>query len=231
MNQEVTDIRVLIADSSLVMAFQRGDQEAKTILISRFADFLDCIAESYSGTGIEYLELREIALTSFLRTMETWSRDTELEYAEFALKSICGRLENYIFELADHLDIAHIQTDFHCRLVQIAAQLSHDIPDPAELPGLVYTMVNRLHSEIDLADEVAAENIRGYTGVDIEMVGKLLAAQSLACYLEPAGVSGPFERIEPAVTVNSPEVNCTEIGGDSDFDYKAALEEIDFDQL
>ena len=194
-NQEVPDIRRVMADRSLVLAYQRGDQEAKTILTVRFTDFLDRLSRSYSGTGIDYVELRNLAFDSFLKTLETWSSDTELEYAEFALGSICNRLEGTISERSNHLGISHLNTDFHARIVNLANQLCHNINSEEELPSLVCKLVNKLDHGIDMTDESWAEKVRSYNGVDVETVTKLLAAQSFACYLQPAGIAGPFDLI------------------------------------
>lgn len=82
-----------------------------------------------------------------------------------------------------------------------------------------------------MADGTVAENVRLYAGVDIEMVGKLLAAQSLACYLQPAGIAGPFERIAPLEALAVSNVGCPEIADDSDFDFRAALDEVNLDRF
>lgn len=220
-----------MADSNLVLAVQRGDQEAKTLLISRFDDFLDQIAKTYSETGIKYDQLRELTFNSFLRTLETWSRDTEIEYAEFALDSICSRIETFISERADHLDIPHLNTDFHLRLVDIANQLNRGIQSEEQLPSLVSKLVNWMDFGINMTDRAWSEKVKSHGGVDVATVEKLLAAQAFACYLQPAGIAGPFDRIDPPEASGASHISSPELVVDSNFDLRAVLDEIDLDRF
>lgn len=80
----------------LIDAAQKGDEQAKTALVTQNMPLIKSIVKRYLGKGTEYQDLVQIAAIGLLKAVSNFSLSYEVRFSTYAVPMIVGEIKRFI---------------------------------------------------------------------------------------------------------------------------------------
>lgn len=75
---------------------QRGDEQAKEILINKNFPLIKSIIKRYVGFGVEYEDLYQLGCVGFLKAVENFNCDFNVKFSTYAVPMIAGEIKRFL---------------------------------------------------------------------------------------------------------------------------------------
>lgn len=176
----------------LIKKAQRGDDEAKTSLVTENIPLVKSIVKRYLNTHIEYDDLLQIGSLGLVKAINNFDSSFNVRFSTYAVPMIMGEIKRYIRDdgaikvsraiKAQYIQINQFvekyrQTNTESPTIdQIAKEIGVDerevvfIMDSGKFPLSIYEKIDD-ESSIELVDKIESEN------TDEKMINKIMLAE------------------------------------------------------
>lgn len=80
----------------LILLAQNGDNEAKTVLLNENKPLIKSIIRRYTGKGVEYEDLMQIASVGFLKAVANFKDEFSVRFSTYAVPMILGEVKRFM---------------------------------------------------------------------------------------------------------------------------------------
>lgn len=176
----------------LIKKAQRGDDEAKTSLVTENIPLVKSIVKRYLNTHIEYDDLLQIGSLGLVKAINNFDSSFNVRFSTYAVPMIMGEIKRYIrddgaIKVSRAIKAQYIQINQFVEkyrqtktesptIDQIAKEIGVDerevvfIMDSGKFPLSIYEKIDD-ESSIELVDKIESEN------TDEKMINKIMLAE------------------------------------------------------
>lgn len=80
----------------LILLSQKGDNDAKTVLLENNSPLIKSIVRRYKNKGVEYDDLYQLGSIGLLKAIKNFSSDFGVKFSTYAVPMITGEIKRYL---------------------------------------------------------------------------------------------------------------------------------------
>ncbi len=89
------DISVIDSDSLFKEYVQTRDVDIRNLLIERHLYIAEIAAKKFTGRGVDYEDLYQVASLALVKAIERFEPEREIKFSSYATPSLIGEIKNY----------------------------------------------------------------------------------------------------------------------------------------
>ncbi len=143
---------------ALIDAAQRGDQNARELIVEQNTGLVKNLALKYTGTGYELDDLLQIGFIGLLKAIDRFDTGFDVMFSTYAVPMILGEIKRYIRDDGNIKVSRQLKTDIR-HLRQISEQYYNKNGHPPKMSYLASEMdtsVEKILEILDAADRLSS---------------------------------------------------------------------------
>lgn len=115
---------------------QQRTQSLRNALVEAHLHVASIVARRFSGRGVDYDDLYQVAALALVKAVERYDPDRGLKFATFATPTVVGEVKNFFRDRTHMISLPRKGTELLRRIESVRAGLEQDLcraPTPGEL--------------------------------------------------------------------------------------------------
>ena len=166
------------AESLLLGYRHSGDMALRDKLVTKHLYIADIVARRFSGRGVDYDDLYQVASLALLKAIERFDADKGVKFVSYATPTMVGEVKNYFRDKSRLISIPRRSNALHTRLRDARAALEQELmraPTPVERAEAMDASLEEVLEALESQNAVSPTSLDASpVGVDDSPLGALL---------------------------------------------------------
>ena len=148
---------------------QNGDMCARDELFKRFVHIVEIVARKFSGRGVEYVDLFQVASLAMLKAFDRFDVHRGVKFPVFGMPAIVGEVKNYFRDKTRLIRVSRRDVEFIKSMEDAKQELTQTlgaVPRPKDIAQFLGIPVETVLELMETQRAYSVSSLDSKTGVD-----------------------------------------------------------------